>query len=325
MTVRLSIAMTTYNGAQHLLAQLESFARQTRLPDELVVCDDCSSDGTAEVLQEFARAAPFPVRIVRNLENLGHERNFGQAIDLCVGDIIFLADQDDAWNRDKLEVVAAEFADGDPLLVVNDVMITDGDLHPLGRTVLEQTRAAGVLGQNAKSLTLGCATAFASRLRTLVSPIPALDYGHDSWIHDFTEILGGRRVIPRVLQLYRRHGANASNWAFNSAARATPLDVMKPSSGKDLTGQYDKRIAALRLMKARVESLGAEAFAELRGARSYDHVLGALSKAIVAVENRKGVFRTRGFARKLLALRMVAGGHYRHFLGWRSFMKDLIR
>ena len=61
---RISVALCTYDGARFLGAQLESFATQIRLPDELVVCDDHSSDGTAAVLRDFARRAPFPVRIL---------------------------------------------------------------------------------------------------------------------------------------------------------------------------------------------------------------------------------------------------------------------
>lgn len=326
MTSRLSIAMTTFNGEAYLPTQLESFRAQSRQPDELVACDDGSTDRTVEILEEFARSVPFDVRVVRNATNLGHEKNFSQAVDLCTGDIVFLADQDDSWFADKLAAIAAAFdADPEVLLLVNDVLITDSDLVPTGRTVLGQTRAAGVLGKNSKSLTLGCATAFRSRLRKLISPIPALDYGHDSWIHDFTEMVGGRRVVDQVLQLYRRHGANASNWAFNGTARATPLVVMRPSAGKDLTSEYAKRINALSLMRQRVRALGPAGFAELRAGRSYEAVERDLSRAIAAVERRSSVFRRGWLGRKALAVRLLAGGDYRYFLGWRSFVKDLIR
>ena len=62
MTV-FSIALCTYNGARFLPAQLESILRQTRLPDELIACDDGSTDGTLELLRDFARQAPFQVEL----------------------------------------------------------------------------------------------------------------------------------------------------------------------------------------------------------------------------------------------------------------------
>jgi glycosyltransferase involved in cell wall biosynthesis len=298
---KISIAMTTYNGEQWLPEQLASFAAQERLPDELVVCDDRSKDRTVEILQEFAASAPFKVRVVLNEENLGHERNFGKAIDLCTGDLIFLADQDDAWNPDKFRRVEAEMAaTPEALLLVNDVMITDGRLKPLGRTVVGQMRAAGVLGEGAKSLTLGCATAFRAKLRRFISPVPTLDYGHDSWIHDFTDLLGGRRALFEVLQLYRRHDSNVSTWAFNSSEKASRAVVMQPSAGKDLTGAYDNRLRALRLMLERVES-------------------------VAAVERRKAIFRRGWLGKRVTALGLWLRGDYRYFLGWRSLAKDLIR
>jgi glycosyltransferase involved in cell wall biosynthesis len=323
---KLSIAMTTYNGERYLAQQLETFALQSRLPNELVVCDDRSTDSTLEILNDFAQAAPFEVRIVRNPTNIGHERNFGQAVSLARGDIIFLADQDDAWYPDKLSVVENAFAaDHEALLFVNDVLIADADLEPTGRTVLGQMRAAGVLGRNAKSLTLGCATAIRSRLRDLVSPIPPFNYGHDSWVHDFTEVLGGRRILKQVLQLYRRHESNASYWAFDSKSRASPIDVMRPSAGRDLTSEYNKRLRVLGLMRERVLALGRDRFDAIRSGKDFDTALQDLTRAINAVERRTEMFRLGWFGRKALASRMLVSGDYEHFLGWRSFAKDVIR
>ena len=95
--------MCTYNGAQFLKEQLASIAAQFRPPDELVVCDDGSSDGTGEIVKEFARRSPFATRFVVNDQNLGSTKNFEKAIFLCQGTIVSLADQDDVWYRHKLE------------------------------------------------------------------------------------------------------------------------------------------------------------------------------------------------------------------------------
>jgi hypothetical protein len=326
MPARVSIAMTTFNGERYLPAQLDSFQIQSRLPDELVVCDDGSSDATLDLLEEFSRSANFEVRIIRNPRNLGHERNFSQAINLCTGDIIFLSDQDDAWFPEKIRFVEGAFAKNPAaLLVVHDAVITDGSLVSTGRTVIGQMRAAGVLGKDSKSLTLGCATSFRSSLRQLVSPVPSLNFGHDSWLHDFTHVLGGRLVLEQPLQLYRRHGENASTWAFNGSARATPFVMMRPTSGQDLSPMYENRVRALSLMRGRVEALGRERFGELRCHSNYDEVLTDLSCAIGALQRRTGVFRLGWFGRKQLAFRLLVGGDYQYFLGWRSFLKDLIR
>jgi glycosyltransferase involved in cell wall biosynthesis len=80
-----SVAMATYNGAAFLDAQLASIAAQTRTPDELVVCDDGSSDGTVEIVERFARRAPFAVRLIRNEQRLGYGENFMKAARHCRG------------------------------------------------------------------------------------------------------------------------------------------------------------------------------------------------------------------------------------------------
>src|ERR1700704_2935070 len=105
--LRIWVALCMYNGADFLSEQLESIAAQTRLPDELVVCDDGSSDDSTDIVRNFAKNASFPVRLEVNEKNLGSTKNFEKAIGLCNGDIISLADQDDVWKLHKLAVLEA--------------------------------------------------------------------------------------------------------------------------------------------------------------------------------------------------------------------------
>ena len=105
MIPKISIALATYNGAAYLKEQLESYCSQTQLPDELVVCDDCSTDETIRILEKFIQDAPFEVQICKNQINLGVTKNFEKAVSLCTGDYIFLSDQDDIWLADKIKVL----------------------------------------------------------------------------------------------------------------------------------------------------------------------------------------------------------------------------
>ena len=68
---RISIALCTYNGERFLPQQLASIQQQTRLPDEVVVCDDKSTDRTVEMVRAFAASVSLPVRIFENERNLG--------------------------------------------------------------------------------------------------------------------------------------------------------------------------------------------------------------------------------------------------------------
>ena len=107
--------MCTFNGAAWVEQQLASLAQQRRRPDELVICDDQSTDGTYDILTRFAVQAPFPVRLVRNDRQLGVTPNFSQAIGLCTGDNIALSDQDDQWGKRKLEVLEERLLEDEDL------------------------------------------------------------------------------------------------------------------------------------------------------------------------------------------------------------------
>src|SRR4051794_17845253 len=112
MTV--AVAMCTRNGATYVAAQLGSIVGGTRMPDELVVVDDASTDDTATiveaVLAQIASDHPqLSVRWERNPEPLGVTANFERAISLCGSDIVILCDQDDLWHRDRVAAAVERF------------------------------------------------------------------------------------------------------------------------------------------------------------------------------------------------------------------------
>lgn len=97
----ISVAMTTYNGERFLREQLDSLYNQTRVPDEVVVCDDRSTDGTVAILEEYKQR--FGLKYYINEASLGINNNFFRAISLCSGDYIALCDQDDIWLPKKIQ------------------------------------------------------------------------------------------------------------------------------------------------------------------------------------------------------------------------------
>ncbi|WP_197428728.1 glycosyltransferase [Phnomibacter ginsenosidimutans] len=92
-TPGISIALCTYNGAQFLDQQLASLFGQTLPPNEIVICDDGSTDNTIAIVQQWQQQQPGIIRLYQNASNLGFGLNFKQAIEYCTQDIIFLSDQ----------------------------------------------------------------------------------------------------------------------------------------------------------------------------------------------------------------------------------------
>lgn len=100
-----SVCMATYNGEKYIEKQMYSIWNQTVLPDEVVICDDGSKDGTVEIIERFIREKQLEKswRMYRNTENKGYPANFYYACSLCTKEVVFLADQDDIWADTKLE------------------------------------------------------------------------------------------------------------------------------------------------------------------------------------------------------------------------------
>ena len=213
----LSIAMCTYNGAKYLQEQLDSIANQTRLPDEIVICDDGSTDATVEILEKFKRHAPFSVRIYKNKTNLGPTKNFEKAISLCNGDIIALSDQDDVWMPQKLEKLEKKLnAHSLAGYVFSDALVVDENLHSLGYTMWNkllfttsqcklfwQGEQLGVLLK--RNVVTGATMAFRSELRDIILSIP-IQWIHDAWIALLLSAVGERGIlVDEPLIKYRQH------------------------------------------------------------------------------------------------------------------------
>lgn len=317
-----SIAMATFNGARHLQAQLDSFAAQTRLPDELIACDDGSSDATVAILDAFARRAVFPVVVLRNDATLGYVRNFERALAACRGDIVFLSDQDDAWFPEKIERMAAVLqAREDLQVVIADMVLTDAALQA---TSLTQLRNILDIGMPPSSYVAGCATAIKRGWLELVLPVPVQVVTHDNWIHRLAEALDVRQVMPEPMQFYRRHGANAS---ASAASEPVPMSRVRSALAHGLDSarsgwqQEAERVRATReriATRSRVlESLGLLARQPAALAR-----LEAQGRAIQSRIHASGRGR---LSRWPAILRMWLRGDYRHFAGARSALKDLVR
>lgn len=97
--------MGTYNGETYIEQQLNTILRQTKAPEEVILCDDGSTDSTVSIIEQFIRKNGLngKWKLYRNKINKGYPSNFYYACSLCNEEIVFLADQDDIWKNDKIE------------------------------------------------------------------------------------------------------------------------------------------------------------------------------------------------------------------------------
>ena len=100
--IKLSVCITTYNRAKRLNETLASLRQQTRQPDQLVISDDCSHDGTGEVVASWqARFRNFVSH--RNESNLNMPGNLNRAISLCNGEYVANLHDADTFDPTLIE------------------------------------------------------------------------------------------------------------------------------------------------------------------------------------------------------------------------------
>lgn len=216
---RISVAMCTYNGNKYIEQQIDSILRQSVIPDEIVICDDGSTDATVEICKRIAEESKScKLRISVNEQNLGYIKNFEKAISLCEGDIIFLCDQDDVWRRDKVETVKSAFLNDREIgVVISDSLLVDGNLNSLGETVFQHMGIdTNIVWNNRKlfervskqNFASGSAMAIGKKMKKYVLPFPDV-YVHDQWIMIVAALNTKVRCIDEPLVYYRQHGSNS--------------------------------------------------------------------------------------------------------------------
>ena len=226
-SLSVSVAMGTYNGEKYIREQLDSLASQSRLPLELVITDDGSTDATLDIVEAFRQTAPFIVRVYRNESRLGFADNFLKAAALCRGDLIAFCDQDDIWMADKLRICTASFADPEVLLVIHSAQTLWGDGRR-GRFYPEFTRTRVLPFGSCDPISSvpGFAMMTRSELLKMADSRgcrPAKVYNHDLWAWFLAASAGRIVTLADVLALYRQHESNA----FGARRKRTMLQSLQ--------------------------------------------------------------------------------------------------
>jgi glycosyltransferase involved in cell wall biosynthesis len=325
--------MCTYNGAVFLTQQLESIAAQTTKVDEIVICDDGSTDDTCGIVDAFARQHPGLVRLYRNPVTLGYSQNFGLVLSLCHGEIIFLCDQDDVWLPMKVEKMAQLFANNDECGVVSSsAIVTDRNLNPGTKRLLPPFQ--GLIGRTfaariQRSFAYGCTLALRGWLLPLLLPISP-QWSHDNWICFLAPIFVLVQTIEEPLMLYRRHASSAglndrldlpvSRELVSAFRKTTELDYRRDSDQWKAMHEHLHRLFEHDLAAVSQDIPGRGSALQRK-----DTILNEVAARLEFADERRRMTARPRPLRLLPALRMLASGRYHEFVsGYRSLMKDLI-
>lgn len=205
---KISVCIATYNGAKYINAQLQSILVQLSDFDEVIISDDFSIDDT---IFEITKLNDDRVKIFYNEKAKGYSKNFENALEKASGDIIFLADQDDVWLDNKVDICVKELEKYD--FVVHDGIIVNSQLKTISESIFSFRSVKKGFFSNFFSIKyLGCSMAFNSYLLKKALPFPNNSefVTHDSWLTLVSELYFSTSLIHKKLFMYRRHGNNTS-------------------------------------------------------------------------------------------------------------------
>ena len=200
---KVSIAVCTYNGEKYLREQLDSLLNQTYPIFEIVIQDDCSKDGTWNIIEEYVTKYPELIRGIRNERNLDWNQNFYAAIMNCTGDYIALCDQDDYWMPNKIELQMQDI--GDTMLNVCS------SYYWRGEELLPRINKSVTLEHMALYFEY-CGHQFLMKkeMRQYIPFAKKIDMAHDRYFAMVAQYFSSISVSDRLLVKWRRHDTNTT-------------------------------------------------------------------------------------------------------------------
>ena len=198
----ISVCVATYNGEKFIKEQIESILCQLSSDDEIIVSDDGSTDGTIVIINCIGDKR---IRIIEGPRKHSPTFNFENALKEAKGNYIFLADQDDVWKTNKVEVCMKWLQKYD--CVVSDAEVTDSNLNPLYPSLyaIMQVRQGHIYNTVWKNGYTGCCMAFRRNILEASLPFPKDIPMHDIWIGNVAAYKYNVKFIPDKLILFRRH------------------------------------------------------------------------------------------------------------------------
>jgi glycosyltransferase involved in cell wall biosynthesis len=231
--------MATYNGEKYIAEQLHSILEQLGKSDELIISDDHSTDNTIRVIEECADPR---IKLVYNNTKKGYTRNFENAIRCCVGDIIFISDQDDVWMDNKVEVMKQYLDTYD--LVISDATYVNENLQVIHDSHFRLScMKTGFFRQLYKPCYIGACMAFKRVVLEIALPFPQHERycAYDYWLSLVGECCYNTHLVENQLILYRRHGGNASPAGGKSPNSLFHKSVVRAYSFAELAWRISTR------------------------------------------------------------------------------------
>lgn len=249
----ISVCVASYNGEKYIKAQLLSILLQLDKTDEVIVSDDGSTDKTLEIINSLKDSR---IKIVHHnsdksvLKNHFEKytvvaKNFENALKHAKGDYIFMSDQDDIWDKNRVEDCIDALKEN--LLVMCNFKIIDAennfiDNEPFyAKSPIFNSYIKNIF----KCRFMCCCLAFRKELLAYALPYPNDIESSEQWLGCIASKVGKIKFLRDTYHLYRRHGNNVSD-----TTKKSPNSLFyKLQFRFKLNMQVMKRIRLLRKSK----------------------------------------------------------------------------
>ena len=211
--MKTSVVISAYNGKRYIIEQLESIRQQSQPVDEVLIADDCSTDGTPELVQAYIdqhHLAEWHVEV--NTVNKGWRRNFMEAMWASTGDVVFSCDQDDLWHPDKVKLMTATLTAHPEISLLTsnyDEFFPDGK-HRLAPWPKQTGLFEVPLKRNYMLVKApGCTYAIRRSLLDVAKKYWQPDYPHDALLWRLSQFNHGLYALAQPLLRWRKHETSA--------------------------------------------------------------------------------------------------------------------
>ena len=217
----IDILMATYNGERFVGEQIESIQRQTYKDWRLLVSDDCSTDGTLDIVRKHAAEDDRICIVSEGVKHVGAKENFFALMEFSEAPYCMFCDQDDVWDSEKVERGLQAMLENEATLGANFPLMVHSDLELIdSRGASMNRRMSQTIGADPKTATAlqllvtgvatGCTIAVNRACLSKALECKCHDgvILHDWWIALVAAFFGKRIYIDSPLVSYRQHGDN---------------------------------------------------------------------------------------------------------------------
>lgn len=319
----ISVALCTFNGESFLATQLESILSQDLLPDEIIIGDDGSTDGTLSILDDYKakfESLGISTSILPNTGASNLVNNFERTLRATNGDYIFLSDQDDVWCKNRISDSISLFHQNPARLIVHgDAQLIDQFGRQSGKSLFDALEYSRSLQDRAntgmafelliqRNLVTGATAAIKREL--LLESLPFSPYWlHDEWLAIIAAGKLGYFVTNEDFIQYRLHANNSVGLSSRSLRSLMAFFFASRS------GRYSQLVSRFSDLYSR---------AQKSGFGSQETI--AISKAIEFNETRN-LFSKRRLARIPKIAREAVNGNYKRFCfkPYREMLRDFLQ